>query len=381
MQYLTKLEVPPLTFFSSERAFHYAIGSIVLSSVSIPPEQLVVTVTGKSITVKASQVSATLRDLTWMYKQKSFPYLRDRGSADAQVKGLSLWLSFDVEALSGKSSAGEGVLEGEAAARDPALAALEEKEKNKKQLEATNRVRIKTLLITLHKAKVPPWMYNMILALFSDRVKAAVEEYLTTALHDKLGALSAEVLPRAEEYMSTAMHMPDAASAPSTVSIDKSMPDADDTTAPPHNAGLDGAAQEAQREEAGARVQEGGAGRAGMEWGGRAPHRSQEDLEEEEQVGGGGRGGDGNLQSNREARRVQSLRFGHPDPRSPVPGSDASQMWGSAKETRGEGGHGVARGTAARNSSPAVATIDEVVEEVAGLTAWALGNETVFGGI
>jgi len=315
-----------------------------------------------------------------MYKQKSFPYLRDRGSADAQVKGLSLWLSFDVEALSGKSSAGEGVLEGEAAARDPALAALEEKEKNKKQLEATNRVRIKTLLITLHKAKVPPWMYNMILALFSDRVKAAVEEYLTTALHDKLGALSAEVLPRAEEYMSTAMHMPDAASAPSTVSIDKSKPDAHDTTAPQHDARLHGAAQEAQREEAGTRVQGGGGG-AGMEWGGRAPHRSHEDLEEEDQVGGGGRGGDGDLQSNREARRVQSLRFGgRPDPKSPVPGSDASQMWGGAKETRREEGQREARGTAARNSSPAVATMDEVVEEVAGLTAWALGNETVFGG-
>ena len=31
------------------------------------------------------------------------------------------------------------------------------------QLEATNRVRIKTLQITLHKAKLPPWLYNVIL--------------------------------------------------------------------------------------------------------------------------------------------------------------------------------------------------------------------------
>ena len=62
-------------------------------------------------------------------------------------------------------------------------------------------MRIKTLQITLHKAKLPPWLYNVILQLFSVRVKAAVEEYLTTALHDRLGALSAEVLPRAEEYM------------------------------------------------------------------------------------------------------------------------------------------------------------------------------------
>lgn len=52
-------------------------------------------------------MSATLKNFTWMYKQKGFPYLRDRGSADADVKGLSLWLSFDVEALSAKSPPAE----------------------------------------------------------------------------------------------------------------------------------------------------------------------------------------------------------------------------------------------------------------------------------
>ena len=72
-------------------------------------------------------------------------------------------------------------------------------------------MRIKTLQITLHKAKLPPWLYNVILQLFSVRVKAAVEEYLTTALHDRLGALSAEVLPRAEEYMQA---LPAAAAGP-----------------------------------------------------------------------------------------------------------------------------------------------------------------------
>ena len=64
---------------------------------------------------------------------------------------------------------------------------------DRKQVEASNRVRIKTLRIKLHKAKAPPWLYQLILSLFSVRVKGAVEEYLTTALHDKLGALSAEV--------------------------------------------------------------------------------------------------------------------------------------------------------------------------------------------
>ena len=58
-------------------------------------------------------------------------------------------------------------------------------------------MRIKTLRIKLHKAKLPPWLYQLILSLFSVRVKGGVEEYLTTALHDKLGALSAEVVAHA----------------------------------------------------------------------------------------------------------------------------------------------------------------------------------------
>ncbi len=37
-----------------------------------------------------------------MYKQKGFPYLRDRGTADAEVEGLSLWLSLDLDVLSSK---------------------------------------------------------------------------------------------------------------------------------------------------------------------------------------------------------------------------------------------------------------------------------------
>ena len=48
------------------------------------------------------QVRAALKDFSWMYKQKGFPYLRDRGTADAEVEGLSLWLSFDLDVLSSK---------------------------------------------------------------------------------------------------------------------------------------------------------------------------------------------------------------------------------------------------------------------------------------
>ena len=76
---------------------------------SIPSSDLLVTVSGKHVTVKAKQVyqppvpqlnaparsqlvlmevqvSAELRDFTWMYKQKGFPWLKDRGSADAEVE-------------------------------------------------------------------------------------------------------------------------------------------------------------------------------------------------------------------------------------------------------------------------------------------------------
>lgn len=89
---------------------------------------------GKRITVKASHVSANLKNFTWMYKQKGFPYLRDRGSADAEAKGISLWLSFDVEALSAKPSAAEG---GQAAAE--VAAAEAGPTRDKKQVRRVSR--------------------------------------------------------------------------------------------------------------------------------------------------------------------------------------------------------------------------------------------------
>ena len=168
MQYLTKLEVPPLTFSRPPPGeMHYAIGSIVLSAVHIPPHELLVTTSGRTLTVKASDVSATLKDLTWMYKQKHFPYLRDRGTGDAEVRGLSLWLSLDVEALGGQDMTPTHT---DTAGRGAAPAA---KGCEKRALEASQRVRIKELVITLHKAKLPPWLYNVILALFSHKVKGA----------------------------------------------------------------------------------------------------------------------------------------------------------------------------------------------------------------
>ena len=58
--------------------------------------------------------------------------------SEEQVKGLSLWLNFDMEGLS--------LSKGEMAVR--------RQEEGKKQLEATNRVKIRHLDIRLHKAQV-----------------------------------------------------------------------------------------------------------------------------------------------------------------------------------------------------------------------------------
>ena len=79
-RYLEKLAVPPIAGsreLSPGNEVSYALGSIVLSHVSIPAEHLVVSVVGRSVTVTATRISAALRNFTWIYKQKGFPWLKD----------------------------------------------------------------------------------------------------------------------------------------------------------------------------------------------------------------------------------------------------------------------------------------------------------------
>lgn len=60
----------------------------------------------------------------------------------AQVRGLSMWLSFDIEGLSAPTRGHVG------------HANVKKELEQKKHLEATNRVKIQHLDLKLHKAKV-----------------------------------------------------------------------------------------------------------------------------------------------------------------------------------------------------------------------------------
>lgn len=182
--YLSRLQVPPIAGIKQTGAgdFSYALGSIVLSGVVIPPGSVFTTFSGRNVVIKASEISAVLKGFTWIYKQRSMPFLRDNGSADADVKGLSLFLSFtlDPEAHDGQGQGGMGGWD--------------------RGVAATERVKIRELDIRLQKTPAS-WLYNAMLSLFSVRVKAAVEEALTSVLSDKIGVLSRELLPKAEEYI------------------------------------------------------------------------------------------------------------------------------------------------------------------------------------
>ena len=180
--YLSRLQVPPIAGIKQTGAgdFSYALGSIVLSGVVIPPGSVFTTFSGRNVVIKASEISAVLKGFTWIYKQRSVPFLRDNGSADADVKGLSLFLSFTLDPEAHDGQGGMGGWD--------------------RGVAATERVKIRQLDIRLQKTPAS-WLYNAMLSLFSVRVKAAVEEALTSLLSDKIGVLSRELLPKAEEYI------------------------------------------------------------------------------------------------------------------------------------------------------------------------------------
>ena len=79
--------------------FHYALGGISLSGVEIPADGVQVTLSGWTLKVKVSGIRAKILNFAWVFKQLSFPKMKDDGTADAQVDGLSVWLSFDTTRL------------------------------------------------------------------------------------------------------------------------------------------------------------------------------------------------------------------------------------------------------------------------------------------
>jgi len=64
-----------------------------VSSIDVPRHKVIVVCDKDDrVTVKVTDISASLNGFTWLYKQKGPPHLKDSGTADATVRGLSLWL-------------------------------------------------------------------------------------------------------------------------------------------------------------------------------------------------------------------------------------------------------------------------------------------------
>ena len=50
--------------------------------------------TGELVTVRASNITATIKGLRWSYRQQYFPYANGVGVADADIKGGDITLGF-----------------------------------------------------------------------------------------------------------------------------------------------------------------------------------------------------------------------------------------------------------------------------------------------
>jgi len=100
---LLAAEVPPIVGSRTAApggAFTYALGNLRVSSIDVPRHKVVVVCSRQgSITVKATDISAHLKGFTWLYKQKGPPHLKDSGTADATLQGISLWLGMNRDQL------------------------------------------------------------------------------------------------------------------------------------------------------------------------------------------------------------------------------------------------------------------------------------------
>ena len=100
---LLAADVPPIVGSragATGGTFTYALGHLRVSSIDVPRHKVLV-VCGRdgSITVKATDISAHLQGFSWLYKQKGPPHLKDSGTADASMQGISLWLGINREQL------------------------------------------------------------------------------------------------------------------------------------------------------------------------------------------------------------------------------------------------------------------------------------------
>lgn len=179
---LPGIQIPPISGLRDNVA--YTIDGLDLSGFNINPDSFDFQSfdmhsegsNGEIFQFACSNMSAKVDALSWSYRQEYFPYLAGQGLADCTIEGLELKLSFKLvrRKLDLDSSKSEVCKDGNNGdgADLPIHLVLAKKEMSVEKLELSTRGATIT------------WVYNMLLALFSEVVRDYIISSILTSLED-----------------------------------------------------------------------------------------------------------------------------------------------------------------------------------------------------
>eukprot|EP00753_Platysulcus_tardus_P006140 PLAT140.4.p1 GENE.PLAT140.4~~PLAT140.4.p1 ORF type:complete len:570 (+),score=231.50 PLAT140.4:274-1983(+) len=148
---LNNLALPPQEGLAG--SVEYRVSGMAVSGVEF--EEVDVVLEGRSLVVTVDPLSAAMKSVKWAFKKTTFPRLSDEGMLDAQLRGVRIVIRMELVAVAG-----------------------------------TPQLRLAGIDLELSEVAcavdgaAASWLYNLLISLFSTRIKASVQEGLTAFLGD-----------------------------------------------------------------------------------------------------------------------------------------------------------------------------------------------------
>jgi hypothetical protein len=211
---LPSVQIPPISGYRENVA--YTIDGLDLSGFNIGPDAIQIQSydlssaewNGEVLQLTCSGVSATVDGLSWSYRQEYFPYLAGQGEADCTIDGLQINLGFKLvrrkteasgaasvsapgssgaDAASDSSSSASGVNaasdSSSSTSSTGASSSTGEVELPVHLVLASNELLVEKLELNTRGATIA-WVYNMLLALFSEVVRDYIVSNVVNSLED-----------------------------------------------------------------------------------------------------------------------------------------------------------------------------------------------------
>jgi len=167
---LPHIKIPDIEGTSTDKAYWFQVGNLTLADLKVRRDQVRALMRdGGRLTVQISDLEVTMRQVTWAFRQLSWPRLKAKGKADTRASGISLRLILQLHKTTTKDSFG------------------------KKTEKWAFRLARKTVSIEKLKMRITSssvsWVANTILWLFSEATRKYVCAEIEQTITEKMGGL------------------------------------------------------------------------------------------------------------------------------------------------------------------------------------------------